>query len=160
MWIRVKEFVWWDAPLALWDLAITIRTISMASSIIDPSLVTTTIPHFLVHSQVFKPSNKWLQISLHLSLWLWIPCYHSLTTPCILKTIPSPYPFDFLALAVDLRIIFPPLGLDKEILTSPHSLTPPLTSMGEWNEILVSTYILISLSKPMNKMMSCQATMG
>ena len=62
---------WQDTPQALRNLAITICTISIASTLpVTPSLVTTSIYDSLLHSQVFNPLNKLLKISLHISLAL------------------------------------------------------------------------------------------
>ena len=143
--MEVKHFGWWDAPIALWVLAITICTISMASTIIIPSLITTRISHFL-------------PISLHISLCLWIPCYHSFTTPSIFKAPPPPPPpttwFFTTHSRVEENLPPPSLGLDKEVLTLPHSSIFPLphwlkSKTERWNY----------LSKTMNKMMWFRLTL-
>ena len=109
----------------------------MASTKLTLILVTTRISHFLLHSQVFNPSNKFLKLSLHISLQLWIPCYQSLTTQPTFN------------LDIAEENLSNPWFRQRNLnlTTLPHSPTPPIDEHQKQKyEIFISTYILISLS--------------
>ena len=71
-------------------------------------------------------SFKWVQISLHINLWLWIPCTQSYHTHTFKAMTPLRriFPHATFKALTPLRRIFPSVGLDKEILTSSHSFFP------------------------------------
>ena len=100
----------------------------MTSTLIVPILVTTRITHFLLHSQVLNFEKSDFKFPCIL---VWGYEFHAIKVlphPPYLKHYPPP-PLDLLPLAVDLRKIFPPLGLEKGILTLSCSLIPPLTPL-------------------------------
>ena len=88
----------------------------MTPTIIIPSLVTTRISHFLLHSEVldFEINNS--KFPCILASGYEFHAIKVLPHPSYLKHYPPPL-FDFLPLPVELRKILPPFGLEKGILT-------------------------------------------
>ena len=95
MWIRVKQFGWWDAPLPLWDLALTICKIYMTPTIIIPSLVTTRISHFLLHSEVLNFEINNSKFPCILASGYEFHAIKVLPHPSYLKHYPPPTPWFF-----------------------------------------------------------------
>ena len=95
-------------------------TISIVSTLVTPNLATTRMSHCLLHPWFL--TLKWLQNSSAVTN----------SVPSVLPHLQDPSlspptpPIGSLLLVVELRI-FPILGLDKEMLNSPHFFIPLIT---------------------------------
>lgn len=141
---------WWDAPSTLRDLAEAICTIPTVSTLLTPSLVTIRTSHCLLHPDVFNSSNDFK----FLGILAFSYEFHVLTVFLHLWRHPL-----ILYHSVELRRIFLPLSLDKEILNSLRFFILLINTRKKkksWSHPRSP----ISLSKTRKKMMQLQLVLG